>query len=123
MFNDVTYPNFCSFLKQLGLGWHASDTSWSHSRDDGALEWASRDLASFLLQRENWFRLSHWRTLWDMFRFNATAPRGLLSPETTETLAEFVEREGYSHTFRDEYLVVRTATKSIASVPDRLRSH
>jgi predicted NAD/FAD-binding protein len=51
-----------------------------------------------------------WRMLFDIFRFNQFALDVLKAKEPTEeTIGEYLEREGYSHAFRDNYLIPMAA--------------
>ncbi|EJD40778.1 FAD/NAD(P)-binding domain-containing protein [Auricularia subglabra TFB-10046 SS5] len=110
VFNTVTYPHFCKFLKLLGVSHLESSMSWSVCRDRGAYEWASHGLGGVFLQWQNWFRPTQWRMLWDMLRFNATATRILLSgEEIMDGIGLYLERNGYSPAFRDDYLIPLTA--------------
>ncbi|KZV83527.1 FAD/NAD(P)-binding domain-containing protein [Exidia glandulosa HHB12029] len=110
VFNTATYPNFCKYLELLGVSHLMSDMSWSVSRDRGAYEWASRGLRNFFVQWENIFSARHWRILWDMLRFNATATSFLFGgSEPTGSIGEFIDSRGYSRAFRDDYFIPLTA--------------
>ena len=48
-----------------------------------------------------------WRLVWDVLRFNASA-RKLLYSKTEDpslSIGTYLEREGYSDSFRDDYLI------------------
>lgn len=56
-----------------------------------------------------------WRLLYDVLRFNACARRLVIAQKSKKTdelegldisIGEYLEREGYSDAFRDDYLVV-----------------
>ena len=94
------------------------------SRDDGIFEWAGTSLSSIFAQRVNVLRPSMWRMVFDIFRFNQFALDLLLSedeieepggresfskPPRQESIGEYLDREGYSDRFRDDYLIPMTA--------------
>ena len=98
--------------------------TFSVSRDHGSFEWAGTSLKSLFCQRRNFFSPSFWRMVFDIVRFNQFAldllmqdeedPRydgkGMLNGTTkTETIGEYLAREGYSDAFRDDYLLPMTA--------------
>ncbi|KAI9681362.1 MAG: hypothetical protein M1817_002645 [Caeruleum heppii] len=137
--NSATYPNFLAFLKQLGIKAISTDMTFGVSRDQGKFEWAGTSLSAVFTQRSNIFSLRMWRMIFDIIRFNQFA-LDLLSKEETveglsngqdcghhtqkksrrqETIGEYIEREGYSNAFRDDYLIPMTAAVWSTS-PDKV---
>ena len=50
-----------------------------------------------------------WRMVYDVFRFNACAVRVLMYNEEKkkeQSIGEYLEKEGYSNAFKDDYLIV-----------------
>lgn len=90
--------------------------SFSVSRNSGEFEWAGKSIASVFAQRSNIFRLSMWRMIFDIIRFNTFA-LDVLEKESTPvdseeregTLGSYLSREGYSQAFKDDYLLPMTA--------------
>jgi len=95
--------------------------TFSVSRDQGLFEWAGKSLSSVFCQRANIFSPRMWRMVFDIIRFNqyaldllrkdtseSKAANGSSSPPE-ETIGEYLEREGYSDAFRDDYLIPMTA--------------
>ena len=96
------------------------------SRDHGLFEWAGTSLSAVFAQRRNLFSPRMWRMIFDIIRFNQFA-LDLLSKEhkseeytdgeingvhladPQETIGQYLEREGYSDAFRDDYLIPMTA--------------
>lgn len=83
------------------------------SRDAGAFEWSGTSPAALFAQSSNILSLSFWRMIFDIIRFNEFA-LDLLSSTNASTTAEmsvgeYLEREGYSDAFRDDYLIPMTA--------------
>lgn len=114
VFNAVTYPNFLRFAKQAkGVDVIDSDMSFSVSRDQGAFEWAGSSAGALFAQRSNLLNPLHWRMVWDILRFNACALE-LLSGDADdaggeEPIESYLARNGYSHAFRDNYILPMTA--------------
>lgn len=100
------------------------------SRDHGAFEWAGTNLDSIFAQRRHIFSPRMWRMIFDIVRFNQFALDLLIEddaeragfhhvngngaangkpPKTEESIGEYLEREGYSDAFRDDYLIPMTA--------------
>jgi predicted NAD/FAD-binding protein len=94
------------------------------SRDDGLFEWAGTSLSAVFAQRRNILSLRVWRMIFDIIRFNQFAldllrdeeksqiyanGNGVHHAEPQETIGEYLDREGYSDTFRDDYLIPMTA--------------
>lgn len=103
------------------------------SRDQGTFEWAGSSLSAVFAQRKNIFSPRVWRMIFDIIRFNQFAldllkeeerseestkevngnGNGYVSSfhyaESQETIGEYLDREGYSDTFKDDYLIPMTA--------------
>ena len=110
-FNRPTYPNFMRLLTLLGVDASDSDMSWCVSAAKptwrSRYEWASHGLLSFFVQRSNWFRPRHWRLLWDILRFSATATRAMRRGDISEeSIDEFMLRHGFGEAFREDYMIV-----------------
>ncbi|PWY77398.1 amine oxidase [Aspergillus heteromorphus CBS 117.55] len=120
--NNSTYPNFLNFLRTINVPTTPSEMSFSVSRasDSGTFEWAGSSLTGLFAQRKSFFSPSMWRMLFDMVRFNHFAPDLLRQPDedNTITIGEYLEKEGYSAFFRDNYLIPLTASTWSTS-PDK----
>ena len=87
------------------------------SRDYGSFEWAGKNVRSVFCQAKNLFSTQMWRMLFDIIRFNqfaldllAITPGSPAAVAATEmSIGEYLEREGYSDAFRDDYLIPMTA--------------
>jgi predicted NAD/FAD-binding protein len=112
--------NFINFLENLNIATEPTDMAIAVSRDHGAFEWAGKNLASVFCQTKNLFSLHMWRMLFDIVRFNQFALDVLIEaddqnhsvdgPSDAETtIGEYLDRHGYSHAFRDGYLIPITA--------------
>ena len=107
--NTVTYPNLLRFFKLKNIPLINTDMSFSVSRDLGAFEWAGQSLAAFLADPLRALDPSHWRMAWDIIRFNACAVQDVLLGKRTGSIGEYMRTEGYSDSFRDNYLMPMTA--------------
>lgn len=74
VFNLTTYEHLMGLFEALGVDTEESEMSFALSIDRGAFEWASHSLATVFAQRENMWKLSFWRMLWDVLRFGQRAP-------------------------------------------------
>ncbi|KAM0809391.1 putative Amine oxidase domain-containing protein [Seiridium cardinale] len=111
--NTATYPNFLNFLKRINVKTVKTEMTFGLSRDHGKFEWAGTGLDAVFCQRKNIFSPKMWRLLFDIVRFNQFA-LDLLRDENaaannTETIGQYLERKGYSETFKNDYLIPMTA--------------
>lgn len=103
------------------------------SRDQGKFEWAGTSLGAVFAQRMNLLSPRVWRMIFDIIRFNQYALDLLKGEEKSEvytngkangavngngkihhaeeqeTIGQYLDREGYSDAFRDDYLIPMTA--------------
>lgn len=85
------------------------------SRDYGEFEWSGTSLASVFAQRENLFRPKFWGMIFDIVRFNQFAldllsnVDGTIANDNEISIGDYLDREGYSAAFRDDYLIPMTA--------------
>ncbi|KAL7914559.1 cytochrome c oxidase assembly protein CtaG/Cox11 domain-containing protein [Trichoderma velutinum] len=123
--NSATYPNFLNFLSRIGVPTEPTEMTLSVSRGQGRFEWASTNLSTIFCQKRNVFSPRMWRTLFDIIRFSQFALDLLIDDEEYEpryggehmmnhvqktlTIGEYLQREGYSDGFRDDYLIPLTA--------------
>ncbi|KAG8736052.1 hypothetical protein FRC10_009856 [Ceratobasidium sp. 414] len=119
--NPPSYPNFLKFLAlpDIRVPVIPTEMTFSVSRDGGLFEWAGKDLATLFCQAQNLLRPGMWRMVWDILRFNASALNLIEGEEPVDPLAKgskaelsigvYLEREGYSNEFVDDYLIPMTA--------------
>ncbi|ROW16993.1 hypothetical protein VPNG_01214 [Cytospora leucostoma] len=126
--NKRTYPNFVNFLNRIKVPTVPTDMSFGMSRDRGAFEWAEMSLDSIFCQRRRLFSPGMWRMIFDIIRFNHFALELLIEEDSEshkaapangngngvhrwllstskQTIGEYLEKEGYSNAFRDDYLI------------------
>ncbi|KAK0705028.1 hypothetical protein B0H67DRAFT_603982 [Lasiosphaeris hirsuta] len=117
--NTATYPNFINFLKKVHVDTKPTEMTFAVSRDQGLFEWSGSSLSSVFCQRANIFSPRMWRMIFDIIRFNQYAldllrndgseTSGKTAYRVEETIGDYLEREGYSDAFRDDYLIPMTA--------------
>jgi len=115
VFNDWTYPNFISLMKELGVSWRDSDMSFGLGCSVSGLQYAGVDgrlamINALFAQRGNLVSPSYIRMLLDILRFNKQASLDAQSGNIPdETLRDYVKRLGLGEMFRDYYLVPMTS--------------
>ncbi|KAJ7194229.1 FAD/NAD(P)-binding domain-containing protein [Mycena pura] len=110
VFNPSTYPNFIKFLKMQGIKIKPTEMTFSVSRDSGLFEWAGSNLMTIFCQPYRLLDPNMWRLIYDVLRFNACARSIITSDSDAEiSIGEYLDREGYSESFRDNYLIPMTA--------------
>lgn len=125
--NTATYPNFIRFLKHIGVQTKRTEMSFGVTRDYGLFEWSGNSLQAIFAQSWTFLSPYRWRLIFDIVRFNQFAidilrytdegqqnPTGNdqgrnRSPYLDMSIGEYLDRQGYSQTFRDDYLIPMTA--------------
>ncbi|RDA83514.1 hypothetical protein CP532_2671 [Ophiocordyceps camponoti-leonardi (nom. inval.)] len=112
--NTATYPNFISFLQKLNIPTEPTEMTFSVSRDRGLFEWAGSSLTAMFCQKRNILSPRMWRMIFDIVRFNQFALDLLINGDeddvgSYESVGQYLDREGYSDAFRDDYLIPMTA--------------
>jgi predicted NAD/FAD-binding protein len=120
VFNRKTYPRLVRLFEEIQVPIAPSEMSFSVSIDTGGktgrskkIEWAGNDLNSFFGQRSNLFSPSFWRMAYDILRFNRLATRlaeeqitaKLEYSEPDERIKDFLDRNRFSSSFRENYFL------------------
>ncbi|KAJ6453125.1 FAD/NAD(P)-binding domain-containing protein [Mycena sanguinolenta] len=110
VFNPSTYPNFIKFLKMQAIKILPTEMTFSVSRDRGLFEWGGSNLATIFCQPYRLIDPNMWRLIYDVLRFNACA-RSIITSASDEdfSIGDYLDREGYSDSFKDNYLIPMTA--------------
>jgi len=103
VYNEPCYPNLTALFAHLGVTTRATEMTFAVSLDNGRLEYTGDNLDGIFLQRRNIFRKRHWVMLRDIMRFYREAPVELTTL-SDETLAAYLDRRGYSVSFREDHL-------------------
>lgn len=110
VYNELNYPNLTAMFDYLGIATQASDMSFSVSADRGRFEWCGQDgprvLDGLFAQRRNLVSPGFLRLLLEIRRFQnralADSRNGTIG---AGSLADYLDRNGFSARMRDDYLV------------------
>jgi predicted NAD/FAD-binding protein len=105
VFNDWTYPRFIALLNELGVEYRSSNMSFSLRDERNGLEYNGTTLNTLFAQRRNALRPSFLRMIADILRFNKSSRLLLAGNDDSLTLGEYLETEGYSREFREQFIV------------------
>ena len=118
--NRKTYPRLVRLFEEIQAPVSPSEMSFSVSIDASEkthghrnIEWAGNDLNSFFGQRSNLLSLSFWRMAYDILRFNRLATKlaqeqiaaGHQYAWADETIAQFLKRNRFSQSFKENYFL------------------
>jgi predicted NAD/FAD-binding protein len=105
VYNTRNYPEFSGMLNMLGVESQPSTMSFSVRDERSGLEYSGTNLNTFFAQRRNLLNPAFLRMLREIMRFNARAP-GLLVADVAEvSLGAYLQREGYSQHFIDQFII------------------
>ena len=101
--------------------------SFGVTRDGGDFEWAGRSLAAIFAQKWSFLDPRRWRLIFDIVRFNQFALDVIAREDESDqrpsdpsantptpfhsrmSIGEYLDQEGYSQTFKENYLIPMTA--------------
>lgn len=107
VFNNWTYPSFTQLLSQLNVAAQATQMSFSVTNPTANLEYNGHTLGTLFAQRRNLLRPKFWRIVLDILRFNKRC-KALAAEKIdvgTTTLYEFIQAEGLSDDFANNYIL------------------
>jgi uncharacterized protein len=125
VFNDRNYPNFERLLRTLGVGWQASEMSFSVSDGAGAFEYSSGSANGLFANRRHLATPTFHRMVADMHRFNHAARRLLEGGDERLTLRDWLEQQRFSRAFIERLIVPQVSAvwsadpRSLWSFPAR----
>lgn len=105
VYNDWTYPNFVALIEELGVAWQPSAMSFSVRCERTGLEYNGTSINTLFAQRRNLVSPKFLRMVSDILRFNRLAPALLAADHASLTLGEFLDEQGFSGDFTDNYIV------------------
>ena len=117
VYNERNYPNLVRLFEELGVPTEPSDMSFSVSLGGGRFEYQARGLG-LAVQPSNLARSSYRRMIADIIRFSREAPQARLDPALTTR--EFLDGDGYSAGFRQDFLLPMIACIWSSSLPAML---
>ncbi len=107
VFNDWTYPHFIKLLERLNVASQPTKMGFSVTNRLSDYEYAGENFNTLFAQRTNVFNPKHWKMLLDIVRFNkeslADFKNGKLG--ASESLGSYLERNRYSESFKENYLL------------------
>lgn len=105
VFNEITYPNFCEILRQLGVDFQPTRMTFSVKCEKTGLEYSPHNLNAFFAQRRNLLSPSFWRVIAEIFRLRSQFGR-ILSHDTASTpLVSYLREQGFSSRFIELFIV------------------
>jgi len=106
VFNEVNYPSLCRLFASLGVESHESSMSFAVHCEATGREYNGTSVNKLFGQRSNLARPRFWRMVGDILRFNRQGMRDLDNGlSDTVTVAQYLDRGGFSEAFAREYLV------------------
>ena len=105
VYNQRNYPLFSALLEELNVETQPTTMSFSVRSDRTGLEYNGTSLNKLFSQRSNLARPSFWRMLRDILRFNRNAPALAGVTGDLTSVEAYVDQEGYSREFVENYLV------------------
>jgi len=106
VFNQKTYPNFCSLLKKLNVAIQPSEMSFSYHAVGKKLEYNGHSLNTLFSDRHNLINPYFYRFLIDILKFNYDAKKFIKqSPFMDISIQEFLDKHHYSENFTQSYLL------------------
>lgn len=122
VFNDWTYPNFIRLLSQLGVGFKATEMSFSVSDPVSGVEYNGHNLNTLFAQRGNLLSPKFIGMVRDILRFNREALNDLNQQRIASdmTLGDYLKANGYSERFIQHYIVPMGAAIWSMSLSDML---
>lgn len=110
VYNTASYPNLIALFEYLGVQTAASSMSFAVSLDRGRYEYAGSGLSEMIGQPSNLLRPSHWRMIFDIFRFFREArDLDLARADPNMTLGQYLEQTGYSEAFKNRHILPMAA--------------
>ncbi|MDA0147282.1 NAD(P)/FAD-dependent oxidoreductase [Vibrio sp. LaRot3] len=106
VYNDRTYPNFIRMMNEVGVEGIATEMSFSVSNRANGLEYNGHTISTLFAQRSNWLKPKFYYFIYEILRFNKLVKQQAeCSTEEEKTLGEFLNQNGFSDYFSDNYIL------------------
>jgi len=105
VFNEVTYPNFCRILRQLGVSWQPTPMTFSVKCERTGLEYSPHSLNTLFAQRRNALKPGFWRMIYEIERFRRSFDKLFSNEHDDIPLVTYLLNAGYSKRFIDHFIV------------------
>ena len=117
VYNEKNYPNLTAFFDHFEVETARSYMSFAVSIGEGAMEYSGEYLWGLFGQRRNIVRPRHWQLVGDIMRFFREAQQQIALCPGDMSIAQFLDRFGYSRAFIDDHILPISA--AIWSTPSR----
>ena len=104
IFSPEHYPNFCKMIDALGISSQKTDMSFSVVNEQTGLEYNPGNPDKLFCQRQNIFRPSFYRMLFDILRFYNYSTAVLKQEDDSQTVKQYLVANGYSECFMQDHL-------------------
>jgi predicted NAD/FAD-binding protein len=105
VFNQITYPNFVTLLRRLGVPWQPTNMSFSVHNAATGLEYGFKTVAGLFAQPQNLWHPAFWRLLWDIARFQRECRELQKDDHYLLGLGEYLTSKNYSPGFIQDFLL------------------
>ncbi|CCN48232.1 putative AMINE OXIDASE [Vibrio nigripulchritudo MADA3029] len=106
VYNDRTYPNFISMMKEIGVTGIPTQMSFSVSNQSNGLEYNGHTLSTLFAQKRNFLNPKFYHFIYEILRFNKLAKKAVDENDWVEqTLGDFLQQNRFSHYFTDNYIL------------------
>ena len=109
VFNDLNYPNLCSFFEDLNIKSYESDMSFSVSMHDSKLEYSGKSFSTLFAQKKNLLNFQFLKMLYEITRFYKEAEKDKLSFKNI-TISDYLKKKKYSMYFKNNHLYPMAAS-------------
>ncbi|MAJ45447.1 MAG: FAD-dependent oxidoreductase [Candidatus Marinimicrobia bacterium] len=104
VFNEDTYPNFIKLLKALDVEVEKTSMGFSVKSTKKNLEYAGNSFNSIFAQKSNLFRITFWKMLSDIIKFNKVSQKDLKNLDSNISLENYLNSKNFSLSFKEDYI-------------------
>ncbi|KHT40407.1 NAD(P)/FAD-dependent oxidoreductase [Vibrio sinaloensis] len=106
VYNDRTYPNFIQMMNEIGVKGLPTQMSFSVRNDATGLEYNGHTVTTLFAQKRNWFNPKFYAFIFEILKFNKAVKQVVeLNQGQQQTLGEFLNTQGFSDYFCDNYIL------------------
>ncbi len=121
VFNETTYPNFCRLISNLGVQSQPTEMTFSVRSAKSGIEYNAHSLSTFFAQKKNLFFPSHYKMIFDIFRFRTQFDKLTAHKHDAKPLVPYLQKHGYGEQFINHFILPITASLWSAK-PDKARN-
>ena len=119
VFNQKNYPNLLALFRHLEVPTIKSNMSFGISINNAWLEYGTMKLSNLFSQKRNFLRLSYFKMLQDVLKFNKKA-LPYIENQTDKTIRDLIEDLKLSEWFKNYYLLPMSGAIWSTPVEDML---